>query len=158
MSDAIDPYLTIRPGSEVVIHCAITLEDGTVAENTFGEEPLRFVMGDGTLFRNVELALYDRRVGTRETLVIDPEHAFGMRDENAIVVQSRADFPAEMEIEEGQIIAFSGPEGEEVLGAIRQISGDQVTVDFNHPLAGHEITFEYEVLEIHPDTSEDEQS
>lgn len=158
MSDFMDPSLTIQPGSEVVIHCAILLEDGSVAVSTFDEEPLRFVMGDGTLFKNVELALYDRGVGARETLKIDPEHAFGLRDDSARVVQSRADFPAEMELEEGQIISFSGPEGEEVLGTIRQIDGDQVTVDFNHPLAGHEITFEYEVLEIHPGASEDEES
>jgi FKBP-type peptidyl-prolyl cis-trans isomerase SlpA len=155
MSD-INPYLTIQPGSEVVIHCSITLEDGTVAESTFGEEPLRFVMGDGTLLRNLELALYDRRIGTHETLNIDPEYAFGVRDEGAIVVQSRTDFPAEMMLEEGQIILFTTAEGEEVPGAIRAIEGDKVTVDYNHPLAGHEITFEYEVLEIHPGSMDDE--
>lgn len=149
MSD-MDPYLTVQPGSEVVIHCAITLEDGTVVESSFGDEPLRFTMGDGTLFRNLELALYDRRVGTRETLKIDPEYAFGRRDESAVVVQSRNEFPSGMEIEEGHIIAFTGPEGEEVLGAIRAIDGDKVAVDYNHPLAGHQITFEYEILEIKP--------
>ena len=139
---------TIQPGSEVVMHFSITLEDGTVADSTEGEEPLRFVMGDQTLIEGLELALYGLKVGDKQNLIIAPENAYGHRDPENIHPMQRDEFPDEMDIKKGVIVGFVTPAGDEIPGTVIEVDEKQVTVDFNHPIAGHEIVFEVEILEI----------
>jgi len=143
--------LTVQPDCQVTLHCSITLEDGTVAESTFEEDPIVVIMGnEDVLLKGLQLALYGLKVGDRESILIDPENAFGMREDEAIQVVPASDFPEDMTPEVGQIIAFAAPDGREVPGAITEVEGDQITVDFNHPLSGHELKFEAEILEIVP--------
>lgn len=142
--------LTIGPGCEVAMHFSLTLEDGTVADSTIDHDPVRFIMGDGSLIEGLELALYGLKVGDKQVLSIEPREAFGFPDEESIHEMSRSEFPEDMNIEEGMIIEFDTPSGERVPGALKSIKGDTVIVDFNHPLAGHEITFDVEILEINP--------
>jgi len=145
--------LTIGPGSEVLMHFTLSLADGTVADSTREGEPLRFVMGDGTLIEGLELVLYGLKVGDRQCLSIGPRDAFGFPDEENIHTMPRDEFPTEMQLEPGMIIGFNTPSGEEVPGAIQEMKGDEVVVDFNHPLAGHEVIFEVEILEVKPGLS-----
>jgi FKBP-type peptidyl-prolyl cis-trans isomerase SlpA len=140
--------LTIGPGCEVTMHFQLTLEDGTVADSTIGHDPIQFVMGDGSLIEGLELALYGLKVGDKQVLSIEPREAFGFPDAENIHEMSRSEFPKEMNIEEGMIIEFDTPSGERVPGALKEIKGDTVVVDFNHPLAGHEITFDVEIIDI----------
>lgn len=140
----------IEPGSEVLMHFSVALEDGTVADSTEGHDPMRFVMGDGTLIQGLELALYGLKAGDRQTLRIGPEVlGFGAHDDEAIRDLPRSDFPSDMQLEEGLIVGFTTPTGEEVPGAVLEVGEETVRVDFNHPLAGHEITFQVEILEVH---------
>lgn len=138
----------IEPGSEVQMHFSIELEDGTVAETSFGGEPIRFVMGDGTLIQGLELALYGLKAGDEQSLRIDAETAFGHRDQEAIQTLPRDDFPPDMALEPGLIIGFTTPTGEELPGAVLEVDSDEITVDFNHPLAGHEIKFDVRILDV----------
>jgi FKBP-type peptidyl-prolyl cis-trans isomerase SlpA len=142
--------LTIGPGSEVLMHFTLSLADGTVADSTRDGEPLRFVMGDGTLIEGLELVLYGLKAGDRQCLSIEPRDAFGFPDEANIHTMPRAEFPGEMQLEPGLIVGFTTPSGEEVPGAIQEIKGDEVVVDFNHPLSGHEVIFDVEILEVKP--------
>ena len=145
--------LTIGPGSEVLMHFSLSLADGTVADSTREGEPLRFVMGDGTLIEGLELVLYGLKKGDRQCLSIEPRDAFGFPDEDNIHTMPRSEFPADMQLEAGMIIGFSAPSGEEVPGAIQEIKDDEIVVDFNHPLAGHEVIFDVEILEVKPGVS-----
>ncbi len=142
--------LTIQPGSEVSIFYSITLTDGTVADSNFAEQPLDFVMGDGTLIEGLELALYGLKQGDKQDVGIDPMYAFGMPDDEAIQDLPRSDFPDTLTLEPGLIMAFATPEGEDIPASILEVEEDTVKVDFNHPLAGHEIRFVVEVVEIKP--------
>ena len=65
----------------------------------------------------------------------------------------RSEFPTEIQLEAGLIIGFTTPSGEEVPGAIQEIKDEEVVVDFNHPLAGHEVIFDVEILEVKPGLS-----
>ena len=145
--------LTIGPGSEVLMHFSLSLADGTVADSTTDDEPLRFVMGDGTLIEGLELVLYGLKKGDRQCLSIEPRDAFGFPDEDNIHTMPRSEFPDDMQLEVGMIIGFSTPSGEEVPGAIQEIKDDEIVVDFNHPLAGHEVIFDVEILEVNPGVS-----
>ncbi len=142
--------LTIGPGCEVTLHFTLTLADGTVADSSREGEPLTFTMGDGSLIEGLELALYGLKAGDRQVVTLDPREAFGFPDPDNVHRLPRSEFPADMAPEEGQIVAFSTPSGEEIPGAIMEVNENEVTVDFNHPLAGHEIVFDVEILAISP--------
>ena len=138
----------IAPGARVRMHYEIRLEDGTVAESSFGGEPLEFTVGDGTLVEGLEQALMGLAGGERRTVRVGPEQAFGYRVEDYVHELPRADFPPDMELAPGLIVGFATPGGEEVPGAIVEVGEERVKVDFNHPLAGHELALTVEVLEV----------
>ena len=138
----------IVPGSRVVLHLSIALEDGTEAVSTYGEEPLQFTLGDGTLQPGLELALYGLRAGERQTISLLPDQAYGPRDPHLIQYMPMTDFDGAFTPEAGQLIAFALPSGDEAPGVVLDVEQGRVEVDFNHPLAGHEIRFTVDVLEV----------
>lgn len=140
--------IAIYHGSKVSMHFTISLEDGTVAETTQGEDPLQFVMGDETLIEGLELALFGLKAGDKQSLKIGPETAYGYPDPENIHPMERTDFPEDMTLKRGMIISFALPDGDEFPGMITDVGDKQVTVDFNHPLAGREILFEVEILTV----------
>lgn len=142
--------LTIGHGCEVTMHFTLALEDGTVADASIDGEPMSFRIGDGTLVEGLEMVLYGLKVGDKQSLSIDPRDTFGYPEPDNIHTMPRSEFSDELKIEEGMIIGFSTPSGEEIPGAIIEIKDDEVRVDFNHPLAGHEVVFSVEIVDIKP--------
>lgn len=146
----------IGNGSRVRMHYSIALEDGTIADSTWDDdEPLEFNVGDGTMVEGLELALIGLKPGDQQTLRIGPEIGYGFHDPDNVHVMPRADFTEDMKLEHGQIIGFTAPSGLEVPGTILAIEDGKVKVDFNHPLAGHEITFTVEILSVEPGAVKD---
>jgi len=140
---------SIQAGSSVLINYTLALENGTVVESTQGTDPLRFSLGDGTLIEGLEAILMGMKVGERQCLQLDPREAFGFPDETNVHMLTRDKFPKEMPLEKDLIVGFTTPSGEEVPGRIMEMPDDDlVIVDFNHPLAGHAVTFDVEVLAI----------
>jgi FKBP-type peptidyl-prolyl cis-trans isomerase SlpA len=137
-------------GSTVTLHLALTLEDGSVAETTFEDEPLTFTMGDGTLVHGLELALYGLRPGDTQRLALYPEQAFGQHDPERVHRLPRNSFSAEIELTPGNIIAFDTPNGEEIAGTLLSLDEETVEVDLNHPLAGRRIIFDVEIIDVVP--------
>jgi len=148
--DVITMQFAVDVGSTVTLHLALTLEDGSVAESTFDEDPLTFTMGDGTLVHGLELALYGLRPGDTQRLALYPEQAFGRHDPERIHHLPRSGFPADIELLPGNIIAFDTPEGEEIAGTVLSLDEHTVEVDLNHPLAGRRIIFDVEIVDVNP--------
>ena len=146
----------IGVGSTVTLHLSLTLEDGTVAEETFSGEPHTFRMGDGSLVHGLELGLYGLKPGATQRLELTPEQAYGQRDPENIHRLPRARFTEDLQLEPGLIIGFETPDGDEIPGAVLSVSDDSVEVDFNHPLAGHSITFDVEIIDVVPAEPEDD--
>ena len=140
----------INVASTVTLHLALTLEDGTVAESTFDDEPLTFTMGDGTLVRGLELGLYGLRPGDSQRLTLYPEQAYGLRDQDKVHWLPRADFGAGIEPQPGLIVGFETHSGEEIPGTVLSLDADSVEVDFNHPLAGRTVIFDVEIIDVVP--------
>ena len=145
----------VLPGGRVTLHLTILLEDGSEALSTFGEEPVTLDLGDGTLQPGLELAIYGLSAGDRQTLKLLPEQAYGLRDPALIQYMPMTDFTADFTPEPGQIIGFSLPNDEEAAGTVVSVEDGRVEVDFNHPLAGHEITFTVEILDVVPPPGDD---
>ena len=140
----------IGAGSIVTLHLSLTLGDGVVAESTFDGEPHSFTMGDGSLLAGLELALYGLRAGDTQRLVLHPAQAYGLRDPAKRQQMPRSAFAPDLDLEPGLIIGFAGSQGEELPGTILAVTDSTVEVDFNHPLAGHAVTFEVEIIDVTP--------
>jgi FKBP-type peptidyl-prolyl cis-trans isomerase SlpA len=138
----------ISAGSRVTLHLSLTLEDGRIAESTFGDDPHTFTVGDGSLLPGLERALYGLRPGDTQRLVLHPAQAYGLRDPAKRQQMPRSAFDSDLDLEPGLIIGFAGSAGEEVPGTIMTVTDSAVEVDFNHPLAGHAVTFEVEIIEV----------
>jgi len=143
-----DQFNQIAPGSQITMHFSLTLSDGTEAASTFGDEPTTFVMGEGTLSEGLELCLYGLVVGDEQSLTLEPDQAFGPRDESKIHPMPRSNFGADMELEPGLVIGFTTPDGHELAGIVLEIQEQEVLIDFNHPLAGNEVVFKVEILSV----------
>ncbi|HAS6987575.1 TPA: FKBP-type peptidyl-prolyl cis-trans isomerase [Vibrio parahaemolyticus] len=140
---------TITNDSVVTLHFTIKMKDGSVADSTHNMgKPAKFVMGDGSLSDNFEQCLVGLQSGENKAIELKAQDAFGMPNPDHIHHMDRTKFVGESEVEVGTIMAFSGPDGMEIPGIITEIAGDSVTVDFNHPLAGQDVTFEVEILSV----------
>ncbi|NOU50631.1 FKBP-type peptidyl-prolyl cis-trans isomerase [Pseudoalteromonas sp. JBTF-M23] len=139
----------IGPQSEVVFHFSIKLEDGSAADSTkVHNKPAKLFMGDGSLTENFEKCLLGLKAGQSKSFDLQPEDAFGQPNPDNIYYLDRSKFGTDAPAKVGNIIAFTQPDGTELPGLIREVAGDSVTVDFNHPLAGQPVTFEVEILEV----------
>ncbi len=137
----------IVPNSQVSLHYSITLEDGTVADDTWGDDaPLTFTIGDGTMLPNMEAALMGLDERAEESLILSPEQAFGYPDSENVHRLDLSDF--DMAPEPGQIIGFATPNGEEIPGMVIEVEDDKVMVNFNHPFAGHTLKFDIQILKV----------
>ncbi len=141
--------MTIQQDSAVTLHFTIKLKDGSVADTTHNMgKPAKLVIGDGSLSDNFEQCLLGMTGGEQKAIELKAEDAFGLPNPDNVHHMDRAKFVGDSEVEVGTIMAFSGPDGMEIPGIIKEIAGDSVTVDFNHPLAGQDVTFEVEILSV----------
>lgn len=138
----------IGHGSQVSLHLSLTLADGTEVVSTFDDEPINFQMGDGTLREGMEMALFGLRPGDEQSILLDAEHAYGERLEGMVQPLPREAFPDDMPLEPGSIVTFDSEEDQDLPGTVLEINDTQVLVDFNHPLAGYELMFRVQVLEV----------
>lgn len=138
----------ITPDSIVTLHHQIGFTDGSLLEDTFDQEPITLKLGSGELARGLELAILDLEEGDDQTLDITPDLAFGYPDESLIQQLPRSDFAEDFELESGLVIEFSTPSGETLPGTILEFDEKQVSVDFNHPLAGQTVRYRVKIVSI----------
>jgi FKBP-type peptidyl-prolyl cis-trans isomerase SlpA len=139
-------------GSTVCMHFALGPPDGPEMVSNFDETPLTFTTGDGTLSEGLELALYGLRAGSEQSLRIAGDLAFGPRDEANVHDLPLERFPPDIDPRPDLIVAFTGPDGQELAGTVIERGADTARVDFNPPLAGREVLFRVHILSVEPPT------
>ena len=149
MTDSLSPELRIGPDREVTLHFALKLENGDVVDSTFDKQPATFKVGDGNLLPGFEVALYGFKAGDKRSLQIEPENAFGQPNPQNVQVMPRGQFQ-DMELCEGLLIIFNDAANTELPGVVKTFDEQQVTIDFNHPLAGKTLSFDVEIIEVRP--------
>ncbi|MFN4263064.1 MAG: peptidylprolyl isomerase [Thioalkalivibrionaceae bacterium] len=148
-SGSLDGAAVIAAGSRLELRYALTLANGFVADATDPDETLSLILGDGTLDPAFESRLIGVGLG-RSRFDFEPGAVFGWPDPAAIQVLPRAHFPPGLALMPNAIVQFDLPTGEAIPGRVERVQGDQVIVDFNHPLAGRAFTLEVDVLSIAP--------
>lgn len=119
-----------------------------VLVNESGDTPFEFEIGDGQLDPCLESCVKEAKVGGLRTFLLSADEAFGEIYDEAIQVMSRSEFPANMNIKIDAGVEFKTPTDEPYVGCIDKIDGDDITVNFNHPLAGCDVSFQVEILKI----------
>jgi len=145
-------------GARVSLDFTLTLAaDGSEVESSREDGALTFVVGDGTLAPCLEAPLLGMEVMEHAVFELDAADAFGPHDLDNIHWLEKETFPEAAAPEPGLVIEFTNPEGESVPGFVQQVDEDGVMVDFNHPLAGHDLRFEVTVLSIQAPSAEERQ-
>ena len=142
--------LPIDKGTRVKLHFALKFEDGETVDTTFDKEPATLEIGDENLPENFEAYLMGLKAGDRETFEVPPENAFGQHNPSNVQTFKRHEFSADMVLEPGVMISFADARQSELPGVVSRVEGDQVDVDFNHPLAGRTLVFEVEIIDVEP--------
>ena len=143
-----DSKKKVAQDSTVSIHFSLALADGTAVDGTQDGEPLTFTMGDGSMIPALEQVILDLSIGDKQQVSLDPRDTFGFPEEENKHWLDKSDFALDIELEEGLLIEFGTPAGDQVPGILLEITADKVLVDFNHPLAGHEVVFSVEIVAI----------
>ena len=147
----------INMHSLVLMNYSIELTNGSVIESSFDDEPVEITMGNEDITGGMELAIFGLKEGDSQTLMLTPEQGFGLRDEDNIHDMPLSDFPEDLQPEVGMSYSFESAEGDEIPGTVISLKENNAEIDFNHPLAGHEIVFTVNILGINNAHAEIEQ-
>ena len=138
-------------GDTVKVHYKGTLQDGTVFDDSHGDEPIEFTIGDEELIPGFEDAVIGMTPEESKEVTIESDDAYGDRREDLVATIDRDELPDDMDIEEGQHLRMEGQDGQTMIVRVVDLEEDTVTLDGNHPLAGKDLTFNIELLEIEDD-------
>jgi len=138
------------PGTRVTLHFTLRLAGGDIVDSTVGRAPATFTWGDQSLLPGFEQALLGLKAGDRRSMLMDAKSGFGERNEENVQRMDRSLFSPTLALEPGLMISFADRKGE-LPGVVLAFDDDKVTVDFNHPLAGRDLTFEVEILAVERD-------
>lgn len=136
-------------GNETVkVHYTGKLSDGRVFDSSLEREPLEITLGQGMLIPGFEKGLLNMKVNEKKTIVIPKEEAYGEVQKGLFQKIPNENLPPEIKPEVGMGLVASTPDGGEQQLRIAEVQDDFIVVDANHPLAGEDLTFDLELMEI----------
>ncbi len=140
--------MQVGPGTIVRMDYTLRLESGEVVDSSDGREPLEFHFGQEQIIPGLERELAGMQHGDQKAIHVAPEEAYGLREPGAVHQIPLDRFPEDITPEVGMRLTVQGPNGQEVPFTIVAVSEDQATLDFNHPLAGENLTFSVTVKDV----------
>ncbi len=141
----------IGQNSTVTLHFALKFENGDVIDSNFDKDPATFTIGDTSLLPGFERSLFGLKAGDERGFEILPEQGFGTPNEQNIQVLPRSQFEG-MDLDIGILVIFKDAAGGEMPGVVKAFDDQQVTINFNHPLAGKIILFEVKIINVQNST------
>ncbi len=141
--------------SVVTIHYQLTLDDGSIADSSFGHEPLAYLHGHGNLVPGLEHQLSGKRAGDKFEATVTAEDGYGEFDPDAEETVPRSAFPKKMDLQPGMGFHSEDDQGNPIPLFVKEVRGDQVVVTQNHPLAGQRLNFKIEILQVRKATKDE---
>lgn len=135
-------------GDTVKIHYKGTLVDGEVFDSSEGRDPLQFTIGSGQVIEGFDEAVSGMEVGEKKSVLIPVEKAYGERKKELVMVVPNNQVPPDLEIELGMDLEMGGAGGEVLRVKVVEMGDEGVTLDANPPLAGEDLNFDIELVEI----------
>lgn len=137
----------VKTGGNVSVHYTGTLDDGTTFDSSRTRDPISFEVGSGHVIAGFDEAVTGMSTGETKQVKILSEDAYGDRNEAAVITVPHDAFPEDLDLQIGMTVQGSGPDGE-FPAIVTAIASEGITIDCNHPLAGQNLNFEIEVVEV----------
>lgn len=138
----------VKTGDTVAIHYTGTLTDGTTFDSSQGRDPLEFVVGSGQIIPGLDVALPGMTVGEKKQVQIPCDQAYGPLNPEMRQAVPREGIPAEIQLEVGVQLQMQTPDGQAMPVMVVDVDEATVTLDANHPLAGKDLTFDIELMDV----------
>jgi FKBP-type peptidyl-prolyl cis-trans isomerase 2 len=138
----------VKTGDTVRIHYTGRLDDGTVFDTSHDREPLEFTVGSGQIIPGLDAALPGMNVGEEKTVEVPCADAYGEHDPNGRQEIPREQIPEHIPLDVGTALQMQLPDGRTMPVTVAQVDEANVVLDANHPLAGKDLTFDVEMVEI----------
>ncbi|MBV7395787.1 FKBP-type peptidyl-prolyl cis-trans isomerase [Mameliella sediminis] len=138
----------VKSGDTVRIHYTGTLSDGTTFDSSQGRDPLQFEVGSGQIIPGLDKAIPGMTVGDKKTVQVPADEAYGQSNPEARQDVPRSEIPAEIPLDLGTQLQVQAPGGQVMPVTVVAVTEEVVTLDANHPLAGKDLTFDIELVEI----------
>lgn len=139
---------TVQKGDKVKVHYHGTLTDGSTFDSSAGREPLAFEVGAGMMIAGFDQGVVGMTLGEKKRIQIAPADAYGESDPNMVIEFPKDRFPEDMVPEAGMQLNMSNGQGQQFPVVITEVKDEVVVLDANHPLAGKELIFDIEMVEI----------
>ena len=139
---------TVQNGDKVKVHYTGTLTTGEQFDSSVGREPLDFTVGAGQMIKGFDAGVQGMAIGEKKTINIAPQDAYGEWDEENVIEFPKANIPSDMELESGMELMLRDQMGRPVPVKVHEVKEDVVLLDANHSLAGKELIFEIELVEL----------
>lgn len=137
----------VKQGDTVLVHYKGTLTDGTIFDSSEGREPLQFEAGSGMVIPGFDNGVLGMQIGEKKSIHIPVEEAYGPVQEDMLFTFNRLDIPADIPLEVGGTLNMHN--GQQAIPVIvREITATKVLLDANHPLAGQDLIFDIELVQI----------
>lgn len=138
----------VKQNDTVRVHYTGKLTDGQVFDSSLEREPIEFTMGQGQLIPGFEKGLLDMKVNEKKTIEIPAEEAYGEPRAELVQEVDKNQLPEEIKPEPGMGLVSKSPDGREMNLVVKEVKDETIVVDGNHPLAGKDLVFDLEVVEI----------
>ena len=138
----------VKDGDVVRVHYTGKITNGEQFDSSTGREPLEFTVGAGQMIKGFDAAIPGMKVGEKKTINILPEDAYGVKVEQAIIEFPKENIPKEMKPEVGMQLQLRNENGQPFPVTIAEIKDDIIILDANHSLAGKELVFDIELVEV----------
>ncbi|MEA5597509.1 peptidylprolyl isomerase [Rivularia sp. UHCC 0363] len=137
-----------KAGNNVKVHYTGKLDDGTVFDSSAEREPLQFSLGSGNVIPGFEEAIIGMAPGESKTATIPPDQAYGHQRDELVITVEKEQIPTDLSVEIGQQLRISQNDGQVIPVIVTEVSDSKVTLDANHPLAGQQLTFDIQLVEV----------
>ncbi|HEY2720668.1 MAG TPA: peptidylprolyl isomerase [Chitinophagaceae bacterium] len=137
-----------KKGDKVKVHYHGKLSNGETFDTSSGREPLEFEVGSGSVIQGFDEGVKGMLIGEKKTISIPVEEAYGPRSDDMLIEFPKDRFPQDMQIEEGMQLMMGNGSGQNIPVIVTDIKEDSVILDANHPLAGEDLVFDIELIEI----------
>lgn len=137
-----------KNGDTVRVHYTGKLVDGTIFDSSEGNDPLEFTLGQQQVIAGFDRAVLGMKIGAKTTVTIPVADAYGQRKPGLVLEVDRSEFPPDIEPRIGLNLRMEQSDGSTVNVAVTNVADNMVTLDANHPLAGEDLVFDIELVEI----------
>jgi FKBP-type peptidyl-prolyl cis-trans isomerase SlpA len=138
----------VKVNSTIKVNYTGKLATGQIFDTSEGKEPIEFVLGEGRLIPGFEKGLIDMKLNEKKTIEIVKDEAYGEPNPALIQEVNKSELPQDMEPQVGMGLVSKSPDGQEINLMVVEVKEDSIVIDGNHPLAGQDLVFEVEVVEI----------